>query len=130
MNSGNFRRVLATAVATAAAFVACDGGDRPSDAAWHTEWEEQRDAFPSADALLSGGRELCDRLVGELRAELPALVPTPTEALDDAVQAWSDHAETIAFECRDDPAELAEQYDQLDILAAEIDSGLAAGQDT
>lgn len=110
------------------ALAACGSDDRPSGATWQVEWELQRDAFPDAGELVAGGRDLCDDLVGELRVDLPELVPTPTEALDDAVQVWSDQAETIVFECRDDPAELAEQYDTLDILAAEIDSGLVADE--
>jgi hypothetical protein len=110
----------------AVALAACGGDDRPSNAAWQVEWALRRDAFPDADQLVAGGRDLCDQLVGQLRGDLPELVPTPTEALDEAVQAWSDHAETIVFECRDDPSELADQYDTLDILAAEIDSGISA----
>lgn len=105
------------------------GDDRPSDAEWRAVWDEERDALPAADALLTGGEELCGDLLGRLRVDLPALLPTPTEALDDAVEAWIRHAESIAFDCPDDRDDLDERLDELDVLAAEIDAGLAADTD-
>jgi hypothetical protein len=104
------------------------GNERPADDAWRQTWEQRRDAFPDAEAFIAGGTELCDALVGELRVTLPDLDPAPTEALDDAVQAWVDHAETIAFECSHDPAQLADALELLAIFEAEIEAGLLADQ--
>lgn len=99
---------------------------RPSVSAWRGTWETNRDAYPDAETLLAGGTEFCDQLVGTLRLTLPELRPAPTEALDDAVHAWINHAETIAFECPHDPAELDAALELLVILEAEIDAGLTA----
>lgn len=99
---------------------------RPPVSAWRATWEAKRDAYPDASELLAGGTEFCDGLVGELRVGLPELRPAPTEALDDAVHAWINHAETIAFECPHDPSDLDEALAVLAILEAEIDAGLSA----
>lgn len=105
---------------------ACGGDTRPSDEEWALVWAEKRALVPDEVTLLGGGQPLCDDLVGEFRTRLPALRPTPTEALDDAVHAWVSHAESIVFECPRDPGQLAERLAVLDVLAAEIDAGLAA----
>ncbi len=107
----------------------CGGGaDRPSDETWQRTWDSERQLVPDAETVLAGGQDLCDDLVGQLRVSLPELIPTPTEALDDAVRAWINHAETIAFECRTERSELESQLDTLEVLAAEIDAGLAADE--
>ena len=82
--------------------------------------------MPDADTILAGGADLCGDLVGQFRVEFPDLTPTPTEALDAAVDAWIGHAESIVFDCPDDRSDLSERLDELDVLAAEIDAGLAA----
>jgi len=122
------RRVLLAGALTAfvgGSLTGC-GDDRPSDDAWRIEWETQRDAFPSADELLAGGLDGCGELLGRLRVELDELRPTPSAEIDDAFEAWAAHVETIAFECPDDAADLAQRYRELDVLASEIDAGLAA----
>ena len=106
--------------------VACGGSDRPSDDAWRETWERQRILVPDADTIVAGGAEFCGELVGELRVELAELRPTPTEALDDPVDDWIAHAENIAFDCPDDRADLANRLRTLDLIAAEIEAGLAA----
>ncbi len=102
----------------------CGGDDRPSDAVWRAAWEERRAQVPDADEILRGGSELCDELVGRFRSDLSELLPTPDQALDAAVDDWIAHAETIVFDCSKDPDELADQFDTLDLLAAEVDAGL------
>ncbi len=103
----------------------CGGGDdRPSDADWDTQWTSARAAVPTADELLDGGQPLCDQLVGEFRQVFADLTPTPTEALDGSVIDWIDLAESIAFDCTSDRAELDRRYDELYVLEAEIDAGL------
>jgi len=105
----------------------CGGGnDRPSDAEWQATWQQKRDEFPDAETLLAGGTEFCDALIGDLRVGLPDLRPAPTEALDDAVQAWINHAETIAFECPHDASLLDDALKVLAVFEAEIDAGLIA----
>lgn len=105
----------------------CGGDDRPSDAAWSAIWDGERGLVPTEAELVAGGRELCDELVGLYRERFDDLIPTPSEGLDDAVDAWTDQAEQIAFECPDDPDVLAAEYEALRRLEAEIDAGLAAG---
>ncbi len=116
----------AAAVAALVGLGACGGDDRPTDAEWAERWELERAAYPAADELLAGGDEFCGELLGRLRDDLDALLPTPAPALDGPVREWRDHAETIAFECHDDPDVLAAELDELDVLAAEVDAGLAA----
>lgn len=108
---------------------ACGGDDRPSDAEWRVEWERQRDLVPDADEFLAGGADLCGDLVGRFREDLPALQPTPTEALDGAVDDWTADAESIAFDCPDDRDELTERLEILDEIAVEVDAGLDADVD-
>lgn len=105
---------------------ACGGDDRPTDAEWRTTWEERRSLMPDADVIVARGAEVCDELVGVLRVELADLRPTPTAALDGPVDEWISLAQTVAFECPDDPVEAAEQLRTLDLIATEIDAGLAA----
>jgi hypothetical protein len=121
----NAPRTLAVALLVGVMLAGCSD-DRPSEAAWAAEWERAQALVPSADELMAGGRPLCDELVGELRETLPDLTPTPDQSLDDAVGAWTDEAETIVFDCELDPELLTERMDELDVLTAEVDAGLAA----
>lgn len=102
------------------------GDDRPSDEAWRADWERRQELVPDVDTIIDGGSDFCGELLGEFRVELTQLLPSPTEVLDEAVQAWIDHADTIAFECPSDRTVLVERMRQLDLLAAEIDAGLNA----
>ena len=121
------RHRIAVTCALGVLIASCGGGDeRPTDAVWKTTWLERQTLMPDADELAAGGADLCGELVGLFHAEMPDLRPTPTEALDAAVEAWVDHAETIVFECHHDPDDLAARFATLNVLAAEIDSGLAA----
>lgn len=122
-------RSVVVAVVVAVAVVGCSSDDRPSDAAWAAEWEREQLIAPTEAQLLDGGNDVCDELVGRFREVLPRLTPTPTEALDDAVCAWVDHAESLVFDCPDDPAEIERRLDELAVLAAEVDAGLAADAD-
>ncbi len=106
--------------------VAACGGDRPSDADWASEWAAEQAIVPSQDELLAGGRPLCDELIGEYREAMSRLTPTPSAALDDAVEEWVEEAESLVFECPTDPDEIADRLAALDVLAVEIDAGLAA----
>lgn len=115
---------LALSVLTpfALAVSAC-GDDRPDRATWTAGWERARGIVPTADEFASGGQDLCDELTGEMREQLPELTPTPSDALDDVVSSWTEHAEGIAFDCPDG-AELRERLAELEVLAAEIESGI------
>lgn len=118
---------LAAVLVGAGVLAGCGGDDRPSDAAWSVIWDGERGLVPTEAELTAGGRELCDELVGLYRERFDDLVPTPSEGLDDAVDAWTEQAEQIAFECPTDPEILAAEYEALRRLEAEIDAGLAAG---
>ena len=106
--------------------VACSGnGDRPSSTTWRDVWESRQALVPNAEAILDQGEELCGELIGVFRSDMPALLPAPTEALDAAVGDWIRHAETIVFECSTDGDELADRFETLAVLSAEVDAGLA-----
>ncbi len=99
--------------------------DRPTAAEWAPQWEQRKSLIPDVEALLEGGREYCDELDGQFRVSLAELLPSPIDVLDEPVDAWSAHAATIVFGCSHDEAVLTEQLETLDVLAAEIDAGLA-----
>ena len=69
--------------------------------------------------------EDCDQLLVAAREARPELVPTPDEALDGPVDEWLDQAEEIGFECDNHP-DLEAGIEELGVLAAEIDAGIAA----
>lgn len=102
------------------------GDERPADAVWATEWQREQSLVPTASEFAAGGQELCDALVGRMRSALDRLVPTPAEALDAAVEAWRDHAASLAFDCPSDSGEIERRLDELSVLAAEVDAGLDA----
>lgn len=99
-------------------------GDRPADADWVRRWEEARQLIPDAQTIIDGGSEFCDELNGRLRVELPELLPSPSESLDEAVSQWVAQAEDISFECPRDQSVLTSRLTTLETLAAEVDGGL------
>lgn len=117
--------VVALLLGAALVLSSC-AGDRPAVADWRDTWQQERATVPDESVLRDGGQELCDDLVGRLRSTRDTLTPTPTELLDDAVDAWISHAETLVFECTLDEDLLAAKLRELDVLAAEVDAGLAA----
>lgn len=113
-----------------AAFWGCGSGEeRPTATTWDEVWKSRQALMPPAEAILDQGEALCGERVGRFRTEMPALLPAPSEALDAAVKDWIAHAETIVFECPTDPVELADRLETLDVLAAEVDAGLATEND-
>ena len=105
----------------------CGGNDeRPSSATWQGMWVSRQELVPTAAAIIEQREALCGERVGRFRTEMPALLPSPTEALDAAVSDWIAHAETIVFDCPTDPQLLADEFETLDLLRAEVDAGLAA----
>jgi hypothetical protein len=119
--SGVTRVVAFTLVAVV---TGCSGDDRPGPEAWTDRWEAARELVPAADALHTNGGT-CDRLLGDFRTVLPTLTPTPDDALDGAVDAWVREAESLALDCPTDRAEIDDRLTELEILADEIDAGLA-----
>lgn len=115
---------LLTIAAIALIAGSCGGDDRPSDAEWAVEWARERALVPTAEALTDGGRPLCDDLVGEYRESMSRLTPTPSAAIDGAVEDWVEQAESLVFECPSDVGEIAARLADLDVLAAEVDAGL------
>lgn len=118
--------------ATLVVAVACGTEDgRPSDTAWEPVWEKWRDSVPAAEAFVDQGQVLCNELVGQLRVGRQDLLPTPSEGLDAAVHSWITHAQSLAFDCPTDDAEiLRNELHDLNVLVAEIDAGLIADQET
>lgn len=105
--------------------VSCAGTTaRPSSAEWSSDWAERQLLIPDAMTIVAGGQPLCDELNGLFRVELPELLPTPAEVLDDPVDQWIERAVSIVFECSSDEAVLGGQLESLSVLTAEIDGGL------
>lgn len=104
----------------------CGGADRPTADTWEDVWTSRQALVPTADAIVRQGEALCGERLGRFRSEMPALLPAPYEALDAVVKDWIAHAETTVFECPTDPVELDDRLATLDVLAAEVDAGLAA----
>lgn len=119
------RRALVTTWLAVATVVAC-GDARPDAATWRGVWESRQALVPSADDVVAGGQDFCGERLGVFRTDMPALLPTPADELDGAVEEWIAHAETIVFECPTDPADVTSRFETLDVLAAEVDAGLEA----
>jgi hypothetical protein len=93
----------------AAVAAACGGGtDRPAADDWEPVWVRTEAIVPDLDELAAGGRDLCGRALGELRASREEVLPAPTAALDDLMHAWTSEAETLLFECPESRTEAAE----------------------
>lgn len=105
-------RVRALRLLCAVALIAaagCDSGsDRPAADDWEPVWVRTEALVPDLDEVVAGGRDLCGKALGELRASRQELLPAPTSALDDLVETWLGHAETMLFECPHDRSTLAE----------------------
>lgn len=124
-------RRTAGLIAATLALVSCGGdetgSDRPAAEDWERTWRERQALVPERDVLAgTDATDLCGELVGEMRSLLPDLTPTPAPTMQDAVDEWAAHAETIVFECSNDDEVLAEQYEELRILAVEVEAALAA----
>ena len=115
------------AVFAGAALGGCGSGDEPTEAEWLSRWERERDSVPTVEQMIDGGREYCDDLNGQYRERLPGIESPPIEVLDDTVREWIDEVEDLVFDCPDDPTEIAQRLDQIDILTAEIDAALDLG---
>lgn len=102
----------------------CVSADRPSVAEWADRWEQQQALVPTQDEMIEGGRADCDQLLTQLRMQLDDLRPTPTESIDPALESWSAHLRTLAFECPTDPARIDADLATIDALAAEIQAAL------
>lgn len=111
-------------VALAVLLVACGAG-RPALDAWEAEWESALGLIPPQESFASGSdQELCERTVGQLRAEMQ-LAPAPNTDLEDAATRWRAFAESLFFEC---PLSEGEHigwesgYTEMARLEAEVDA--------
>lgn len=121
---------LAVAGLAAATLVSsCGGDDRPDVTTWQGIWTSRQALVPDTDTILAGGADLCGERLGVFRTDMPALLPTPADELDASVEDWIAHAETIVFECSSDADELDDLFQTLEVLAAEVDAGVAAERD-
>lgn len=115
---------LITTVAAAGLLAGC-ADDRPSSTEWAERWEAKQALVPTQAAMIDGGRSFCDQLVADLRTQLDDLEPTPSESIDPALESWSAHLRTLAFECPADPSIVADELATIDALGAEIETALA-----
>jgi hypothetical protein len=102
----------------------CANTDRPSNTEWASRWEQKQELVPAQDELIDGGRSFCDQLLAELRMQLDDLQPTPSESIDPALDSWSAHLRTLAFECPTDPVRISADLATINALAAEIQTAL------
>lgn len=102
----------------------CADTDRPSTTEWASVWEREQELVPSLDEMIDGGRSYCDQLLADLRMQLDDLQPTPSESIDPALDSWSAHLRTLAFECPTDPVRISADLATINALAAEIETAL------
>jgi hypothetical protein len=102
----------------------CASTDRPSSSEWGTQWNQKRALVPTADEMVEGGRVYCDELLAKLRMQLDDLRPTPSESIDPALDSWSAHLRTLAFDCPADRARINAELATIDALADEIEAVL------
>ena len=118
------RRKLTRSVASGALAIAlatgCGAEERPAVKDWTEKWNEVRLLVPTAQEFTDGGGPYCDRLLGQLRTELPALTPTPSESIDPALNAWSDQLRTLAFECPSNPSVISHELSKLHDFESQI----------
>lgn len=104
-------------------------GDRPDVATWTTTWDQTRAIIPDLDTMGDPlDPEVCEETVGRLRDARENLHPTPDELVDEEVDKWMTEATSVFFECfeADVGADtVAESYEELERLEAEIDTALA-----
>jgi len=111
-------------VAVIALLAGCAFDDRPSSSEWGNRWEQKQALVPTEDEMIGGGRSYCDQLVADLREQLDDLDPTPSESIDPALDSWSAHLRTLAFECPTDPLRIAAELATINSLAAEVEAAL------
>jgi hypothetical protein len=125
LRSRTRRWTTAPVLAIALLAAACgDDGDRPAADDWEPVWVRTEALVPDLDELVAGGRDLCGQALGEVRASRQELLPAPTSALDDLVESWLAHAETMLFECPHDPSTLADLELDLDRQAGLVSANL------
>lgn len=120
--------LLAAVVATSLA--SCGPGERPSLAEWEATWEEVQATIPAASSLEDPpATDVCEAVLGELRTQRPRLVPAPDDLVASASTAWIAYAEHVFFGCFGEgtPEDVAEAYENLDRLAAEVEASLPEG---
>lgn len=120
------RRGLRIGIAGLALVVttSCTTTARPTSETWRPQWERQRDSLPEPEAFVAGDAQFCDALVGRARVNFPKLLPSPDPVLDNAVTAWIEQAEHLAFECPHSQPEVDDAFRNVDILSAEVDGAL------
>lgn len=98
--------------------LAACGGSRPAVPTWTSQWDTVRASLPTEQPL---EQSTCERAITQLRKARVGLMPTPTDQLDGAVDAWILEAERIYFECPP-PEGFDEAFRRLDRLASEVDA--------
>lgn len=103
---------------------ACGDDDgRPAAADWEPTWVAAQAELPEP-AELDDGADVCDEALGALRASREELLPGPSRAVDERVGEWVARAEGLMLDCPGG-RERSEGFDDLRVLAAEIDAALA-----
>ncbi len=113
-------RGLASGGITIALLAGCGASGRPASSEWTETWNEAQELVPTELELAEGGRGYCDQLLGQLRTELPALTPSPSESIDPALDAWNNQLLTLAFECPSNPSLIGQQLSKLHEFETEI----------
>lgn len=113
-------RRLASGGIAIALLAGCGGSGRPATSEWTERWNEAQELVPTEQEFAEGGRGYCDQLLGQLRAELPALTPSPSESIDPALDAWNNQLLTLAFECPSNPSLISQEFSKLHDFESEI----------
>ena len=106
------------------------GDNRPTAATWTATWDETQELVPHLDDLGVPPDTQCAMPPWPNCARrAKTLFPTPDELVDVEVEKWLEQATSIFFECfqSDIGADTVTQgYEELDRLAAEVDTALAS----
>ena len=113
-------RGLASGGIAIALLAGCSASGRPATSEWSETWNEAQELVPTEQEFAEGGRAYCDQLLGQLRTELPALTPSPSESIDPALDAWSNQLRTLAFECPSNPSIIRHELSKLHDFETEI----------
>lgn len=104
--------------------VACTEPTSPDLDTWTDTWERARGIVPAQSELeLPIAHETCSEVLGALREIRPELLPAPDPIITNTASVWHEHAEHVFFTCFDgttDPDRVADAYDELHRLEAEV----------
>lgn len=107
----------------------CGTPDRPTRGEWRRAWADIQEVVPPPSQLEDPvADETCGEVLGALRRYRRELTPAPDDVIQNAAEAWVSHAEHMFVDCFDTSRRqeaIAEEYDKLEQLRAQVDAAPA-----